>query len=52
MLYEKVSKRTSQQAGQALEAAAQKHKFGVLAIHDLKQTLAKKGVDFQVVSET
>ncbi len=47
MLYEKVSKQTPQQAGQALEAAAQKHKFGVLAIHDLKQTMAKKGVDFQ-----
>ncbi len=47
MLYETVTKRTPKQAGQALEAAAQKHKFGVLAIHNLKETLAKKGVDFQ-----
>ncbi len=47
MLYEKVSKRTPQQAGQALEAAAQKHKFGVLTIHDLKQTMANKGPNFK-----
>src|SRR3990170_2052553 len=46
MLYEIVSRRTPQQAGQALEAAAQKHQFGVLAIHNLKETMAKKGVDF------
>ena len=46
MLYEIVTKRTPQQAGQALEAAAQKHKFGVLAVHNLKETMAKKGVEF------
>ena len=46
MLYEIVSRRTPQQAGQALEAAAQKHQFGVLAIHNLKETMAKKGVEF------
>ena len=46
MLYEVITKRTPQQAGQALEEAAQKHQFGVLSIHDLKQTMAKKGVEF------
>lgn len=46
MLYEIVTKRTPQQAGQALEAAAQKHKFGVLTVHNLKETMAKKGVQF------
>lgn len=46
MLYEVITKRTPQQAGQALEAAAQKHKFGVLTIHDLRETMAKKGVEF------
>ncbi|MBI4458849.1 MAG: DUF302 domain-containing protein [Acidobacteria bacterium] len=46
MLYEVITKRTPQQAGQALEAAAQKHKFGVLSVHDLRETMAKKGVEF------
>ncbi|HWP85192.1 MAG TPA: DUF302 domain-containing protein, partial [Terriglobia bacterium] len=46
MLYEVTTTRTPREAGQALEAAAQKHQFGVLTIHDLKATLAKKGVDF------
>jgi len=46
MLYEIVTQRSPQQAGEALEAAAQKHKFGVLSIHNLKETMAKKGVDF------
>ncbi|OFW10464.1 MAG: hypothetical protein A3G20_09000 [Acidobacteria bacterium RIFCSPLOWO2_12_FULL_59_11] len=46
MLYEIVTKRTPQQAGQALEAAAQKHKFGVMAVHNLQETMAKKGVEF------
>ena len=46
MLYEVSTKRTPAQAGQALESAAQKHKFGVLAVHNLKETMAKKGVEF------
>ncbi len=29
-----------------LEAAVGRHRFGVLAIHDLKETMAKKGVSF------
>ncbi|MBI3894634.1 MAG: DUF302 domain-containing protein [Acidobacteria bacterium] len=46
MLYEVITKRTPQQAGQALETAAQKHQFGVLTIHNLPETMAKKGVEF------
>jgi len=30
----------------AMEPAVQKHKFGILAIHNLKETMAKKGVAF------
>jgi uncharacterized protein (DUF302 family) len=30
----------------ALQAAVQKHRFGVLHIHNLKETMAKKGVEF------
>ena len=46
MLYEVVTKRPPQQAGQALEVAAQRHQFGVLGVHNLKETMAKKGVEF------
>jgi len=40
---------TPKSVGQAvadLEAAVQRHKFGVLHIHNLQETLKKKGVDF------
>jgi uncharacterized protein (DUF302 family) len=30
----------------AIEPAAQKHKFGVLGVHNLKETMVKKGVPF------
>lgn len=34
------------QAVTDLQAAVQRHKFGVLHIHNLQETLKKKGVDF------
>src|SRR5215472_2961049 len=34
------------QAVADLQAAVQRHKFGVLHIHNLQETLKKKGVDF------
>jgi uncharacterized protein (DUF302 family) len=34
------------EAGKALEAAALKHKFGVLAVHDLQAKMRDKGLDF------
>jgi uncharacterized protein (DUF302 family) len=46
MLYETTTKRTPQQAGKALEEAAARHHFGVLTIHNLQETLARKGVQF------
>ncbi|MEQ1948442.1 MAG: DUF302 domain-containing protein [Bryobacteraceae bacterium] len=45
MIYRTGSKKTLDEIGVALEAAAARHKFGILGIHDLKQTLAKKGVE-------
>ncbi len=35
-----------EQAVADLQAAAQRHKFGILHIHNLQETLKKKGVDF------
>lgn len=46
MLYRIQSGKTLSQVGRDLEAAAQRHKFGVLAVHDLKARLKEKGVDF------
>jgi uncharacterized protein (DUF302 family) len=47
MLYKIESKQELAQIGRQLEAAAQKHKFGVLAVHDLKAKMQEKGTDFQ-----
>lgn len=46
MLYQKTSQKSLEQVDQALRDAAARHKFGVLAVHDLKQTMKNKGVDF------
>jgi uncharacterized protein (DUF302 family) len=46
MLLIKKTSKSVDQAGQALEAAAANQKFGVLAVHDLRATMAKKGVEF------
>lgn len=40
-------KKTVEQVGQDLEVAVKRRKFGVLAIHNLKETMAKKGVTFE-----
>jgi uncharacterized protein (DUF302 family) len=47
MLYKIKSKKELAQIGPELESAAQKHKFGVLAVHDLKAKMQEKGTDFQ-----
>ncbi len=47
MLYEIESAKTIDQVCQDLEKAVVGHKFGVLAIHNLKETMKKKGVDFE-----
>lgn len=47
MLYRVESQKNIAEVGQALEAAAQKNKFGVLVVHDLKAKMNEKGVDFE-----
>jgi uncharacterized protein (DUF302 family) len=46
MLHVVESKKSLDQVARDLEAAVTRHKFGVLGIHDLKATMAKKGVEF------
>jgi uncharacterized protein (DUF302 family) len=47
MLYKIESKNHLAEIGRAIEAAAQRHKFGVLAIHDMKAKMQEKGVEFE-----
>ena len=47
MLYKIESKKPLAEIGRDLEAAAQKYKFGVLAVHDLKAKMQEKGVEFR-----
>ena len=47
MLCKIESKKDLAGIGRDLEAAAQKRKFGVLAVHDLKAKMQEKGVEFQ-----
>ena len=46
MLYRVESRKTLAEVGRGLEAAAEKYKFGILAVHDLKAKMQEKGVDF------
>ncbi len=46
MLYRVKSRKTLGEVASGLEAAAQRHKFGVIAVHDLKAKMNEKGVDF------
>jgi uncharacterized protein (DUF302 family) len=46
MLHIVESRKPLDAVAQALEAAVARHKFGVLGVHDLRATMAKKGVDF------
>lgn len=48
MLYTRESRKSIGEVGKALEEASAKRKFGVLTVHDLKQTMKKKGVDFKM----
>lgn len=40
------SKKTLAETCAAMEPTVQKHKFGVLGVHNLKETMARKGVEF------
>lgn len=46
MTYIVETSKSVEQAVADLQAAVQRHKFGVLHIHNLQETLKKKGVDF------
>lgn len=46
MLFELESKKTIDQVCQDLEKAVVEHKFGVMTVHNLKETMEKKGVEF------
>ncbi|MDT8068581.1 MAG: DUF302 domain-containing protein [Terriglobia bacterium] len=45
MTYSKHSSRSPEEVGDRLQAAAQRHKFGVLHVLDLKTTLHTKGIE-------
>jgi uncharacterized protein (DUF302 family) len=46
MLIEVQSRKRMEEIGRGIEEAAARHKFGVVAVHDLKETMRKKGVDY------
>jgi len=46
MVYRVQSKKNLAEVARALEAAAQRHKFGILGVHDLKAKMQEKGVEF------
>lgn len=46
MLFELTSTRSLAEIDQALRDSAARQKFGVIAVHDLKDTMRKKGVEF------
>ncbi|MCL5746127.1 MAG: DUF302 domain-containing protein [Acidobacteria bacterium] len=46
MLYEVTSNKTLEAIDRGLQEAAARYKFGILTIHNLKETMAKKGVEF------
>ncbi len=46
MLYRVYSRKNLQEVAGGLEAAAKKHQFGILGVHDLKAKMKEKGVDF------
>lgn len=47
MLFKIESKKTIDQVCQDLEKAVAAHKFGVMTIHNLKETMNKKGIAFE-----
>ncbi|MHB1455941.1 MAG: DUF302 domain-containing protein [Armatimonadota bacterium] len=46
MLIEMQTSKTVKEAGDAVQIAVTAHNFGVMHIHNLKETMEKKGVDF------
>ena len=46
MLFEIPSQKSLDAIDSGLQEAAARHQFGIIAVHNLKETMAKKGVDF------
>jgi uncharacterized protein (DUF302 family) len=46
MLYHKTTHKNLDELDQAIRAAAARQSFGVIAVHDLKQLMNSKGVEF------
>ena len=46
MLFKLSTDKSLSEAAAALQAAVQANRFGVMQVHNLKETMAKKGVDF------
>ncbi len=46
MLIKLATDKTVSEAATALQAAVQANRFGVMQVHNLKETMAKKGVEF------
>ena len=46
MLYQVKTRKAINDVARDLEASAQRHKFGVMATHDLKAKMKEKGVEF------
>ncbi len=48
MLYQIKSGKSLDEIERGLQESAARHQFGVIAVHDLKETLKKKGVDLAI----
>lgn len=48
MLYRTKSKRSIADSQRRLEESAARHQFGILAVHNLRETMKKKGVEFDM----
>ena len=46
MLFKLSTDKSVTEAAAALQAAVQANRFGVMQIHNLKETMAKKGLEF------
>ena len=46
MLFEVATTKSMEEIEKGLEESAARHKFGIITVHNLKETMAKKGVDF------
>jgi uncharacterized protein (DUF302 family) len=46
MIHIKTTPKSVDEVTQALETVVPEHKFGLLHVHDLKETMANKGVEF------